>query len=42
VRLRERGIGEEGFARLRLAFHERDRAPRDLGIDQPALPPPIV
>jgi hypothetical protein len=37
VRLRERRVGEEGFARLRLAFHERDRTARDLGVDQPAL-----
>src|SRR5262245_33848797 len=37
MRLRESDIGEEGLARLRLALHERDRTPRDLGVDQPAL-----
>jgi len=37
MRLCEGRIGEEGFSRLRLAFHERDRPPRDFGVDQPAL-----
>jgi hypothetical protein len=37
VGLRERGVGKEGLSSLRLALHERDRAPRDLRVDEPPL-----
>lgn len=42
VRLRQRDIGEKGFVALRLPFDELDRAPRELGVDQPALSDVVV